>query len=472
MDIDEIFNNTETATKLDFLRNLLVRNEAVRNQFVEFCKGNNEPPNPESVENSSEETIAGVFEDLKKKLESLDFNDLDWRGYVPRHSGYIEDYEAAEHMAEDQLTEIFDAFTTTVRGYIRNGNLHKAVCYLVGAYEACNTADIPGGDDVLGDLTNSLMDMLKQMLTSLMPDISASVLTNDQILSSFVVIFSHYKKSPEQDDGILRTFQLFLISLINTKDVAECVYSAMADNGIDDSCLSALTVRIFSFNEDPGEWVMKAEQFMYDDLNIAQQALSYFWINAPDLFLAHARKLFALHPYVFHDFLNKHLFPEFDRELFVQVKRYVAIHQKSIEVYQELRDYLDDAAKEQFIKEILWDKLFLVQVLEQEQRFGDILSLLKKKDNSVIDFHKLVKPILNIYPKEVFELIGAMISDTLRNNKSRSYYECICRLLALAVQIKGMENEAHELILSLYNRRPALPALKDEMRKLGVVRGK
>ena len=140
-----------------------------------------------------------------------------------------------------------------------------------------------------------------------------------------------------------------------------------------------------------------------------------------------------------------------------------------MDLYEELRDFLDEEEKQRFLNGITYEIPFKVKVLEIEKKYEDILVLAKKEVEHTWHFTELITPILNIYPDEAFELIRLKISFELAQSKKRSTYTQISDYLKLATRITHRETETRNLIQELYNRKPALPALKDEMRKAGVV---
>lgn len=158
-----------------------------------------------------------------------------------------------------------------------------------------------------------------------------------------------------------------------------------------------------------------------------------------------------------------------DLDFFKKILWHRAYKERNIALYEKLRGYLDDGEKQLFIDSILTDVVFVVKILEMEKRFEDILVLARREAAHTWHFTELITPILNIYPQESFGLINLKNSQTFVLSKGRNAYKQICTYLKLAVQIAACETQTRQLIDQLYNRRPGLPALKDEMRKAGVV---
>ena len=85
-------------------------------------------------------------------------------------------------------------------------------------------------------------------------------------------------------------------------------------------------------------------------------------------------------------------------------------------------------------------------------------------------YAEVITPILTIYPEFCFRHIKNKAESTLQNNRGRSVYERVVSWLKLTQHIPGFEIEKRDLIRTLYNYKPNLPALKDEMHKAGLVK--
>jgi len=300
------------------------------------------------------------------------------------------------------------------------------------------------------------------------PDLEATVKSDDQSTWSISAVFVNYQKYHAGMTDYLKHFEPFMITLVENRNVADSILTTIKDKAVNEALMPALTVKLYSFVASPAEWAQKAGQFLYDDLEVAQQLLDYYWIHDPGAFLKHGKKLFELYPHELCDFFRERLFPMFDRDFFRDVLWFKTTRDRTTALYEELREYLDEKDKLEFLKKIRHDEVFKVKVLEMEKRYDAILDLVGQELKHTWNFTELITPILNVFPQETFELIHVKITYTIENDRSRSSYKLICVWLQLSLQIKGKEDEARQLINALYNRKPALPALKQEMRMAGV----
>ncbi|MDP1622438.1 MAG: hypothetical protein Q8M08_08870 [Bacteroidales bacterium] len=469
MDFNKLFNDTTTSLKLDFLQSLLQKNEGLKNQFTEYCKRSNS----EITENPEQKNPRDMIRTISLKyisvLNSLDFEDMDWRDYQPRHSGYIEDYEAVEDFAQDQLDDIFHEWQEQIGSMINNGHILNATCGMLGAYDACLTAYIEGSGDIFNDLTETLLQKHQELVYDAISRIGVTVVSGDQAFQAIVAVLDHYQRNYQGMKNYLNYFESLFICLADTEEIGEQVLANLQRSGIEESWLPQLAVKLYAFRPDQTEWVKKAAQFFMNDLNVAKQLLDYYFGHDMAAFLRDGKSLFDLHPESFSLYMCERLTPELYPDFFKKVLWYRASHERNIALYETLRGYLDDGEKQLFLSGIEFDMVFRIKVLEIEHRFEDILKLAQNEVEHTWHFPELITPILNIYPDEAFELINFKATRTVENERGRSAYRRICTWLKLALQIRTREEETRHLIHSLYYRKPALPALKEEMREAGVM---
>lgn len=469
MDIDDVFKKTPPQVREDFLYKLLKKNQSIQKQFLEYCK----QPAPAKQGNTKAvkpgKLVKQLFSECKAELETVDCEDVDWSDYTPRHSGYIPEYEAIENYAKDQFEAIIKGWKMILQKEILTGSLLQATCFLLGTYDACLWAEIPGADDVFGDLTGTLHGFHQQMLQSGTEE-AASVMTSDeQSVLSAEAIFDHFLKEHKGMTDYLKYFEPWLILLAGNERAAMEIFGLIEQKRIDESLFPAFLLKLNSFSDNKKMWLEKAEKFVYQDMDVARQLLDYYRERDVKSFLKHGKKLFTDHPHIFCDYFIEHLSPGLDRDFFTEVLRYKTLRERKVGLYEELRDYLDKTAKEEFIMEIEFDDVFKVKVLEIEEWYDLILKLAQKEASTTWHFTELIAPILNRYPSEVFDLIKFRCELEIRDHKGRDAYRRISEWLYAALRIEARKQEAHQLIHELYNRKPALPALKEEMRKAGVV---
>jgi len=470
-EVNKIFSEMPDEMKLDFLRKALEKNETLRSQFTLYYNELTRKPT-HTLPFQPDQMIADTCAKLQNELELLDFNNMDWRKYVPRHSGYIEDYEAWEYFAEDHLNAIFEGWKTEILGDINHGLVAQAVCKCLGMHDACLNAEIPGSENIFDDLTETLLQDHQEIMIEAIDALEHTVKSGNLAMTGIEIILNHYQEKFPGIKNYLRYYESMLISLTETGETAAKVLSLFESKSIEGSVVPKLALKVASFDKDPLIWRETAEEYMELDLDVAKQLLDHYWTEDPVCFRLVGRKQFKEHPAELCDYFSELLFPLFDEGFYKEVFRYKSLRDRDLDLYKVLRDYLTEEEKFQFAGEILFDHVFKVGVLALEERYADILTLAQKEALHSYFFTEMITPILTIYPAEVMELIRIKCADILRYHKKRSAYKHVAEWLKLALQIKGMEDKARHLIHELYNRKPALPALKEEMRKAGVVNDK
>ena len=93
---------------------------------------------------------------------------------------------------------------------------------------------------------------------------------------------------------------------------------------------------------------------------------------------------------------------------------------------------------------------------------GDFLLLRKLQVLYVVD--------LKILNKANFEIIVKINNKALNSQKrKRETYQIMVKTLKLLKEITSKKNETNLFLKELYNHKPNLPALKDEMRKARLI---
>lgn len=73
---------------------------------------------------------------------AIEINEPDWKNYVPRHNDYIPEYEAMEHLAEDEIAEVIEGYVEEVERYCTLKLFDLAFLYMISIYQACKEAEL------------------------------------------------------------------------------------------------------------------------------------------------------------------------------------------------------------------------------------------------------------------------------------------------------------------------------------------
>jgi hypothetical protein len=74
-----------------------------------------------------------------------------------------------------------------------------------------------------------------------------------------------------------------------------------------------------------------------------------------------------------------------------------------------------------------------------------------------------------VYPEFCFNQISSKARRTIETERGRSVYQRVVKWLKLADAIPGYKTQNRILVRELYNHKPNLPALRDELRQGGLI---
>jgi uncharacterized Zn finger protein len=80
------------------------------------------------------------------------------------------------------------------------------------------------------------------------------------------------------------------------------------------------------------------------------------------------------------------------------------------------------------------------------------------------DLVEIIKPIVTLYPDEVFDIITDNVNRLVKQ-RGRESYNNASQLLKLLFKAPSKKRELQQFVSKLYNHQPNLSALKDELKK-------
>ena len=474
----DCFRDADTEKKLNFLKQLLDKDSDLQKQFIAFTKSNSE----------NLDSIIGINIDLLKdyiynELSSMDFNEI-VENYHSYDDGYYDD-EGYIDAAYDEINDVFNPYKLKAIEFIRKGNLSDVIRIMLGLYEGSqNLPELKNDEYEIFD--GSYSDTVIDLLTKIFNDIACEIgqiVKSDEIIQQAVNIFIHRFKSFEnqnvvidKDKGIcydLKIFEKFFLSLLINKPTAGYIYKVIQENDLECLNMAFVLLKIAEIIENEKLWLTTAGNYAEFEIEISKQLLEkYKQNNDAKNFNRVAAAAFNKWPQNFDFYLIGNLDKEQQKELYVNALKHYSEHKQSIKYYKELREYFDDNQRKEFIDNISksFNHVFYVQLLDIEKRFPDILTLVKKLQNTEYDFEKLIAPIINIYPSESFDIIKNKCDLALKSyNRNRKTYHNMANWLRVMVQIESRKTETQRYIKSLFEFKPNLPALKDEIKKAGLL---
>ncbi len=467
MNFEETYSKSSDKIKLRFLDESIMVDEKLRQKFMTFIRSQ-EVETPGLSFNKFLEMIQVARADYKEQFEMVDLENPDWDNYRPPVSGYIEEWEAYQYASEQEFDLIFNKFRSEAVNKIISQNPEELLAMLIGLYEAVLHADIPDEVGSFEDVNEYLLSEYTITMNDLIGKIRLSIVPEKKIFAVFELFFRYGNTIFPGNSGYAKCFEHLLISLAEKADHAERLLTLLDSSAFDRRALPELVLVLNKKSGNTSEWLQSARQFYSDNEEVARQLLEYYFVHDKNAFLKTACELFTANHNLWAEFLQKYVTPELDRELFVKVFRQLTVSEKEIKHYSKIREYLSVDDFNSLVKELEWDKVFVVRLLEAEKQYGRIKEMVEKSADDW-KYAEMIEPILMVYPEFCFRSIRNRAVITVENQRGRHAYERIAAWLSLTRKIPGFENEKKELVKQIYNHKPNLPALKDEMRRAGLI---
>jgi len=460
-------NDQTKKLKLEFFNKLLEANPQIKAQYDEYAAS---VFSLESMSGKTEAYINEVAREIQDELEEIDFTDFDWEFYTPRHSGYIPEYEAMGHMAEDKVEEFFSGLEDTFETDLVQGKTARALLFLVAVYDACIEAEINDEYCTLPDDNEYLLNQLQELQEKIIQSLSKQVIPGNSYRDFLEGLCTHYRQHYETDDQYLRFFEPLLLSLTANKEMAAITGEVIQAFRIPNQQLPRLLTKIHSLTGNIETWVHTSEQVLEHDSEVALKLLEHYHKTDYNRLVSTGEKLWNNNRFKKEtaQLLYKTIDPEASPDFYKRVISFLTGQNRTVKYYKELREFLTEKEKEDFINKHYNDNKFYSMMLHVENRHEELLHYIRKNKDSW-NFNNIVQYILEPFPGESFSLLKEKILKKIENERGRYVYQEVASWLNIALKIKSKNANARELILKLYHHKPNLPALKDEFRQAGLV---
>jgi len=429
--------------KLDFLNELLETDKNFYAKFVKHFEVKNKVSNAYKT-NSLEKLADEIF--------AL-FNNLDVD--VECYCDYSEEYDNVF------IEDLFIELEKQINNNIRKDEFYEGVFILVAIYKAIYREPILNDEyGVIYDYQDMLFEYL-YYLSNKVVNKSLFSLQND--IKKKTILLLSQNLNVEQ----LKFFENILNVLIDSKEMAvftidyiECFYIT-------------IQLKILDLLDNDELFIKSAKQFYLNDNKVASMLLRKLKTKALyDDFETISKQLFSTESYYFVDDILDGITYEKSKDFYIEVLIFRSIKKSSFDNYKMLKKYLDKEHLNSYYLMVKKENVYLyIQILKFEKMYSSMLELAYEfKDNGYIEIDKIIKPIKSFYPKELLEIIKFRCDKLMSGyDRNRKTYITIVSLLKLVLEEKEIETDLKSYILTLYNHKPNLPALKDEFRKAQLI---
>lgn len=468
IDILKVLDKATSKQKEEFLKIILQENSDYREKFFAFVMPQTELETEISIDLIKDQVI-DILENFD--LENYHrFYDRDEEIY-----GYRDRWDILYDEAIEELSNSLIEITSAIEKNMQNGNLIDAAKILLGLYEGCHLADCYEMDDPAcifdGDLNSHITSIFLDFYSQTVSSFPQDTLTSEASIRIMELFFQRIEKYKAEENFSYDLFlwRDFLDHLIIDKQTAVKMLSYLEDRDLLNQSTDIVQLNIFEITNQPDNWLKTANKYYINSNQIAQELLEYYEEKNRKKFIATANVVFKNSADFFADYLYSKLNIDEDRKLYKEILFHLAQRKKSISLFRQIRTNFDNDVAQEFIENAKGDSIFYINLLNEVKDYKTILQFVNNHSDSW-DFRKIIKPILNIYPQECFEIINKKTDNYLKEHVGRKFYLNVANWLQLLMKIedKKVKHETEKYLKELLQRYKMRPALKDELKKVGI----
>ena len=472
---DQIFALAPERIQKAFLRQLFQKSDALRAQFSNFLE------NGQEISSSIVSDIEMIRDEVYRELCSLEFG-YEVFDYVNQrdYGGYVEEWELAYDGGIQMIEEVFEGYEKNAINHITRGNLMGGVCVLLGLYEGYFNVESPATDEYSSfeDYNEELTSIFMQVAVKIAQEVKLAIKTESAVKQLIDLVFERVDyyalgdATLEEEQGIVyepQKIESLLKALITDEVTADYLRQKMDGCNWNGKEAAYIRLQIAQELADNETWIEIAENFAGEEIDLVAKLLNkYEELGKTKDFYRIAKKAFKIWPYQVDEQLIDKISPNYDKSFYIKVFSNYTSRKANILTYQKLREVWTKGQKEQFIEKNSNQEVFYVQMLQVEERYNDILQFVKNNLSS-FNFKQIISPIVAVFPDECFKIIRQKSLETLEDGRGRALYQSVVSWLSLLKDLKGKETQAKYLFQQIYGGPPRLPALRDEMKRAGLV---
>ncbi|HKJ67713.1 MAG TPA: hypothetical protein VKA68_07130 [bacterium] len=470
--LEEIYQDVDPEVREAFLQQLLTKHTELRQQFYAFIQG---PP-----EKPLTDRINSIRDSFSDELQGFAYDEIDFRTYNQgMYQRYISEWELYRESAEDQISGVFEKYFSRAISHLCQGQAADGFAVVLGVYEGFQPLTMPGHDPyniVSDDYHPLLRSMFTASMDTFAEALSEAVIAPNAARQCLQPLLDRAKfylsiEPEDMEDDVYYQFTLFaevIEILIQEQETAIWLDERLREHQLSDPGLGPVLLKIAEITGDKERWHREAHTYADHDPDIAAELLdTYHAQEATDEFYRTARQAFARWPDRFDTYLLDRIDPAHDPAFYRKVVAHLADSTQDIRYYRLLRDHIPEQECWVFIRKFKPFPEFYVELLTEEAAYEEILHYVRTHQADYA-FPHLVRPILKEYPDECFQLIKAKTDRVLQDKRGRRVYRQVVSWLREMQRIPGREEAATRYFREVYNHKPVLPALRDEMEKAGL----
>jgi hypothetical protein len=473
---ETLFESIDLQERSNYLKQLLESSSSMKSAFLSTYNKQGEEVRLQAKavydKDESLKEIRELADELKEILEEFDFEETDWNRWENNSGHYMADYEIAAMLAEEEAEEVFEPYATKFKDNLLHANFYDIAANISMLMHGILKADINDPYNNLGDPANDyFIDAIHKVIMDKHIEFQRRKFHAEDYAYGFELILLTNQWYPDKDD-FMEAVAPFLIHTVNDHETASIIWSLVNAYGISLKKTPALLNHITKKLGNEKLWLENMEETFLEDYKTSELLMDYYFKHNQALFEEKAIMFADSFPHYSTDYLIDKI--KKGTKFHIDLLKKKAGSGSDLRFYNELKKYLDRAALAQFILS-LNDSNTKAKLFGIEKMYDELGNLIRKEMNkdfgyNFFDFAKSVKPFFEAKPDLAFELISLKISHLMRYGRNRNSYNQIAGLLRESLNINEKKNNVTDIVNTLYyQQKPPLPALKDELRKAGLI---
>ena len=337
MSFEEIYNNTEEKVKTDFLFKLLQKNKNLRTKFL-----NSIPPvetgNSNALMSYKEfsQKIKEAYSDFSDLLKGIDLAAFDWDDYTPPHGGYVEEWEACDSMAEEEIDSALGGFDDEILQNLLQGKITNILIDLIAFHEAAEDSDIDNPNYVLSEnIPDYLIEfkLKREWIELINKRLPESRINDDELINGLKMFFNYIEENDRAFS--LNLYESLLLNLIEKVSDKKKLPALDALTGIDKK-LFPLAANAIIKHTDKDNWEQAAASMIFENKSVAEELLErYLQKGEKQKYIETVKKLFDDDERYWAKHIVENTTPHEDKQLYVKANIRRCIDKKRCKILQK-----------------------------------------------------------------------------------------------------------------------------------------
>ncbi len=469
----ELFQSLSSDEKNQYLWKLLQEDEIIRTDFLEkHYKQLDKIRMSISKKYDIEALIEKIKTDaqeISEGLSQLDLENIDWDRWNPP-GYYVPEYEAAQMVTEEMADEAFEGIIDDIETAIKFNDFTAIVCEVLSAVYGVSIATIHDPYDNLGDPSDYFLDKIDLVLKEHQEKLGGRVFLSFD-LENGLELTMRFLQNEHNEEMILAIMKNVLIAAIRNREFAEIAWKTFQKYEVNLKKYPDLLNQTTRFLADIKIWVDNMESVFLHEYKTSEVLMAHYYQADRETFENKARPFFNRFRAQSADFLADKVTKA--SNLYTDILKTKTAERECLVSFAELKGYLSPSEIITFI-ESLTCKAFKIRLWNKEKMYDHIEATINESldidvSHSYFSFRESIQYLYDAKPESALLLTEKKIDGLMKHNRKRNTYNYIANLLQQSMNIPGKSNQLQQLIKKLYNHKPNLPALRDELRQAGLI---